>query len=328
VPHVSPLYPEPRTTPAARPLAPEIDKRVPQGRPRQSNARACESDHAIEVDRPHWRSEATCDPLDSTPCPAPGPHSIAPRLGTRVPHDRSDPQMPRAYESDRAVTVDEPVVQQPMATEPCAPLNSAHRPAISSRPVVAASPGIVAQRHSYPTSPRAHQLAQPIVDNMASNVVQHNRAVNDDEPLPYSSISDTELLEAAPTAPTAPLATAGRTPAIQPREEQQTHKLEDIRNIQDSGARTTVPLPPPDKPPDFSTGRSRDSEKATPVRRQRYLRVLDRITAILLYLFRFYRTLTDNLPAPAPVLLRASLVPSLVPPLFLQHFLSSLLIST
>jgi len=112
------------------------------------------------------------------------------------------------------------------------------------------------------------------------------------------------------------LATAGRTPAIQPREEQQTHKLEDIRNIQDSGARTTIPLPPPDKPPDFSTGRSRDSEKATPVRRQRYLRVLDRITAILLYLFRFYRTLTDNLPAPAPVLLRASLVPSLVLPYF------------
>ncbi len=145
VPHVSPLHPAPRTTPAARPLAPEIDKPVPQGRPRQSNARACESDHAIEVDRPHWRSEATCDPLDSTPCPAPGPHSIAPRLGTRVPHDRSNPQMPRAYESDHAVTIDEPVIQQPMATEPYVPLDSVHRPAMRPRPVAPALHTIVVE---------------------------------------------------------------------------------------------------------------------------------------------------------------------------------------
>jgi len=246
VPHVSPLYPEPRTTPAARPLAPEIDKRVPQGRPRQSNARACESDHAIEVDRPHWRSEATCDPLDSTPCPAPGPHSIAPRLGTRVPHDRSDPQMPRAYESDRAVTVDEPVVQQPMATEPCAPLDSAHRPAISSRPVVAASPGIVAQRHSYPTSPRAHQSVQQIIDNIASNAVQHPQAVNDEEFLPFSNISDSDFIDVAPIAP---LATIDRGIANQNR------------------ARTAIPPIPRDDLPDLRTDRIRDIETTTPDRR-------------------------------------------------------------
>ncbi len=96
VPHVSPFDSAPRTTPAARSLAPEIDTRVPQDHTSQLHPRVGDSDHAITVDRPRLRTQSLCDSLDSTPCPAPGSHLFAPLLGTRVPHNRSNPQMPRA----------------------------------------------------------------------------------------------------------------------------------------------------------------------------------------------------------------------------------------
>jgi len=160
-----------------------------------------------------------------------------------------------------------------MATAPCTPLDSAYRPAMSSCPVIPASPEIVVQPSSYPTSPRAHQSAQPIVDNVAPNAVQYRRTDVHSTTLPVDFATPTTR-ERAPEvdsepsaplrpAPTTPLATIDRAPAIQPREEPQTHTLEGISSILDRSVRTTIPLPKPEKPPDYCTGRPPDVQDTT-----------------------------------------------------------------
>ena len=133
-----------------------------------------------------------------------------------------------------------------MATAPCTPLDSAYRPAMSSCPVIPTSPEIVVQPSSYPTSPRAHQSVQQIIDNIASNAVQHPQAVNDEEFLPFSNISDSDFIDVAPIAP---LATIDRGIANQNR------------------ARTAIPPIPHDDLPDLRTDRIRDIETTTPDRR-------------------------------------------------------------
>src|SRR5258706_5719152 len=52
-------------------LSPIFGTCFPQDHTSQLKLCTCESDHAITVDGPHLHSEASSDPLNSTPCPKP-----------------------------------------------------------------------------------------------------------------------------------------------------------------------------------------------------------------------------------------------------------------